>query len=179
MTAQATTTNGTAINMEKLLQTYTIPEHQAWAIQVELNGWDEDESKMTPVELDNHKHVKEVHTCNLVESCVMMASEGQVKILGNRAKKKHKKNIPDSRESITAVRVGSAVGVDGPCIYLVKEKDIELNAFKDFTKHFPVPHGSCVEMTSSAYMTDDAQKKEEHRSQIVPGNLINGWSAGC
>lgn len=178
MTAQATTTNGTAINMEKLLQTYTIPEQQAWAIQVELNGWDEDESKMTPVELDNHKHVKEVHTCNLVESCVM-ASEGQVKILGSRAKKKHKKNIPDSRESITAVRVGSAVGVDGPCIYLVKEKDIELNAFKDFTKHFPVPHGSCVEMTSSAYMTDDAQKKEEHRSQIVPGNLINGWSAGC
>ena len=120
---------------------------------------------MTPVELDNYKHVKEVHTCNLDESCVM-ASEGRVKILGIKAKKKHEKNISDSRELIASVRVGSAVGVDGPCIYLVKEKDIELNAFKDFTKNFPAPPGSCVEMTPSAYTTDDAQKSEEGRASV-------------
>lgn len=154
VTAQATTTNRTAITTEKLLRTYTIQE-QAWSIQAELNGWDE--SKMTPDELNNHKRVQDAHTYNLDESCVM-ACEGQLKVLGSSGKKKHEKNTADSRDSITAVRVGSAIGVDGPRIYLAKGKDIELDAFKDFTKHFPAPPGSCVEMTPSAYMTDDAWK---------------------
>ena len=75
VTAQATTTNRTAITTEKLLRTYTTQE-QAWAIQAELNGWDE--SKMTPDELHRHKLVKDAHTMNLDESCVM-ASEGHVR----------------------------------------------------------------------------------------------------
>ena len=85
VTAQATTTNRTAITTEKLLRTYTIQE-QAWSIQAELNGWDE--SKMTPDELNNHKRVKDALTCNLDESCVM-ACESQLKVLGSSGKKKH------------------------------------------------------------------------------------------
>ena len=152
VSAQPTTTNRTAVTTEKLLRTYSTQE-QAWAMQDELNGWDR--AQMTPAQLKEHKHVRDAHTCNLDESC-MMASEGIVRIIGSKAKKKHEKNISDSRDSITVVRIGSAANVDGPRIYLAKGKEIELPAFRNFTKNFVAPPGSCIEMTPSAYMTDEA-----------------------
>jgi hypothetical protein len=56
----------------------------------------------------------------------MAASEGQLHIIGSRSKKKHEKNVADSRESITIVCVGSSANVDGPRFYLAKGKEIEL-----------------------------------------------------
>eukprot|EP00956_Cyclotella_meneghiniana_P008732 scaffold11931_cov56-Cyclotella_meneghiniana.AAC.4 len=150
--AQATTTNRTAITTEKLLRMYSVQE-EAWAIQNELNGWDT--AKMTPDELMSHQAVRDAHTMNLDESS-LLASEGIIRVIGARSKSKHEKNLADSRDSITVVRCGSAAGVDGPRIYLAKGKDIELQAFKNFTANFDAPAGSCIEMTPSAYMTDEA-----------------------
>ena len=91
-----------------------------------------------------------------------MASAGTVKIIGNKKKKKHEKNLSDNRDSITVVRVGSAGNVDGPRIYLAKGKQCELGIFKDFCSNFRAPPGSCAEMTPNAYMTNEAW------SNIVP-----------
>lgn len=93
--------------------------------------------------------------CNLDESC-MMASDGNVRIIGNVVKKKHEKNNSDCRDSITTVRIGSAGGAGGPRIFLAKGKSSELKTLSDMPKNHNSPPGSCVVMTPSAYMTNDA-----------------------
>ena len=125
----------------------------AWRLQNKFNGWDV--SKMTSSEIVEHFKLVDYFTLNLDKTC-MAGSEGELHIIGSKEKKKHEKNVADSRESITSVRVGSAGNVDGPRFYLAKGKEIEMSAFKDFTKHFPAPEGSRVIMTPNAYMTDDA-----------------------
>jgi hypothetical protein len=88
----------------------------------------------------------------------MLASEGCVNVVGSRGEKKQEKNVADCSESVTVVRVGSAANVDGPHVFLAKDKEIELASFQDFANNnnFPAPVGSHVEMTPNAYMTDDA-----------------------
>ena len=86
----------------------------------------------------------------------MMASDGNVRIIGNVVKKKHEKNNSDCRDSITTVRIGSAGGAGGPRIFLAKGKSSELKTLSDMPKNHNSPPGSCVVMTPSAYMTNDA-----------------------
>ena len=102
--------------------------------------------------------MKDYFTCNLDESS-FLASDGIIRVIGNSKKRKHEKNIADSRDSITIVRVGSAGGVDGPRIYLAKGQRLEYECLINFCKHHDAPPGSCVEMTPNAYMTTEAWRK--------------------
>lgn len=99
--------------------------------------------------------LRDFFTLNLDESS-FMANAGISSIVGNGEKSKHEKNLDDNRDSITTVRVGSAGNVDGPRVFLAKGKTCELGIFKNFCANFKAPPGSCVEMTPSAYMTNDA-----------------------
>lgn len=67
-------------------------------------------------------------------------------MLGSLHKRKQEKNLADNRESITAVCVVSATGVDGPRFYLTKgkAKDIELPTFRDFTANYRASPGTRV-----------------------------------
>ena len=125
----------------------------AWSEQDKLNGWDPHSGSTE--ERAALKKLKNFFTLNLDESCVM-ASEGIVRVIGNKEKKKQEKNIQDNRDSITTVRVGSAGNIDGPRIYLAKGKECDLESFNNFCDHYDSPPGSCVEMTPNAYMTNEA-----------------------
>lgn len=82
-----------------------------------------------------------------------------MKVIGSAKKRKHEKNLADNRDSITTVRIGSAAGIDGPRVYLAKGKTIEHRSMINseiFCENYGAPAGSCVQMTPSAYMTDEA-----------------------
>ena len=81
------------------------------------------------------------------------ASEGNVRVIGDKGKRKR---LDDSRVAVTAVRIGSARGHEGPTSFL-------LNGTKrrrGYTDEFLVKHGaakgSSITMTDSAYTTDEA-----------------------
>ena len=125
----------------------------AWAEQDKLNGWDP--HRGSTEERAALKKLKNFFTLNLDESCVM-ASEGIVRVLGNKEKKKQERTIQDNRESITTVQAGSTGNIDGPRIYLAKCKECDLESFNNFCDHYDSPPGSCAEMTPNAYMTNEA-----------------------
>ncbi len=86
--------------------------------------------------------------CNVDEASVL-GSEGTVKVLGDAEQKKHQKNLEDNHDSITIVRVGNAAGADGPLIFLVKGKAMDVSALKVWEK-CGAPIGSTIIMTPSA-----------------------------
>ena len=86
-----------------------------------MNEWDV--TSLTPVEIVEHYKLVDHFTLNLDESC-MLASDGELHIIGSKSKKKHEKNLADSRESINTVLVGSVANVDSPCFYLAMGKEI-------------------------------------------------------
>ena len=128
----------------------------AWTQQDKLNGWDSPIATLE--ERADLLKLKNYFTLNLDEAC-FLASSGNVHVIGGAEKPKHEKNIQDCCDSITTVRVGSAGDVDGPRIYLAKGKTLELESLKNFCDNYIAPPGSCVEMTPSAYMTNDAWKR--------------------
>ena len=152
VTAQATTTNRTAITTKKLLRTYNTTL-EAWRIQSERNGWDvRDEGACDKKEFDR---LRDGLTWNLDETC-FRAEDGVLKIIGSNERKKHEKNTSDSRLSITVVRIGSAAGIEGPRIYLGKGKEDPPSHMKkgNFSSRYTAPPGSYVKMTPNAYMTN-------------------------
>ena len=56
---------------------------------------------------------------NLDETC-FLGNEGELKIIGNTDQPRYDKNCSNLRFSITVLLVGSAAGVNGPFIFLVK-----------------------------------------------------------
>ena len=52
------------------------------------------------------ERLEDYFTCNIDESR-FLASDGIIRVIGNSKKRKHEKNISDSRDSITIVRVVS------------------------------------------------------------------------
>lgn len=125
----------------------------AWKEQHKLNGWDKIPQN-TPEEKAAFDNLRDHFTANLDESN-FQCSEGNVKVLGKRGKKKHEKNTQDNRDSITALRVGVAAGHGGPRFFLGKGKTVESDRLKNFCKHFPAPPGSFVDVNASAYMTNE------------------------
>ena len=100
----------------------------AWKLQAERNGWynpeiycindgetHEDFATRKATKIKDNYDLRDAHTTNLDESC-MMASDGIIKVLGSADNNKHEKNIAGSWFSFTTVRVGSAAGVDGPWV---------------------------------------------------------------
>ena len=157
VSAQATTTNRTAITTQKLLRTYNAIQ-LAWARQAECNGWniqggEEDDGRLC-----------DYFTINLDETC-FVASKVTLLVIGSAAKQKHEKNTSDSRQSVTVVRLGLAAGVEGPRIYLAKGKDLKIESMydKNFVRVHKAPVGSHVKMTPNAYMTNEVW------TEIAPG----------
>jgi len=117
-TAQPTTTNRTATTTEKLLRNHTI-----WQMALDqVTLLNNESSDNTEEEFD--KDVWDYFSLNLDESN-FMASEGSVRIVGDKLNRKHQRNNNDSRDSVTAVRIGSAAGTEGPRIFLRVESTFE------------------------------------------------------
>ena len=89
------------------------------------------------------------------ETC-LLASNGDVTIIGDKMKAKHEVMTAGSRDSITMYRVGSAGGSDGPTAFLPPGKQRK-SAYSDaYLKRHGAASGSTVVMTKTGYMTEDA-----------------------
>lgn len=144
MKAQATTTKRSQITIAQQFRWHCLID-EVWADQAQRNQPCEDFEKL-----------KEHFMGNLDETGVA-ASEGCLHIIGEKEQKKHEKNTDDSRESITAVRIGNAAGNEGPYIFLAKGKKMECKSLQpNVLREKGAPGGSRVIMTPSAYMNDVA-----------------------
>jgi hypothetical protein len=145
--AQASTTKRSAI---------TVPQQYRWHVCVdkayaklkELN------SGLTP----DGKTFEEVMAHFVLggdEAC-LLASAGDVKIIGDKIKKKHELHTADSRVSTTIYQVGSPSGATGPTAFLPPG----VRRHTGFTDEFLVKHGaapgSAIVMTPTGYMTEEA-----------------------
>ena len=76
-------------------------------------------------------------------------------MVASKAVKKHQTNTNDNRRTITISCCGLASGGDGPCFYLSKAENIDIQTFKgDFAKKHKAPPGSKAIPTPNAYMTN-------------------------
>ena len=91
-----------------------------------------------------------------------MLSDGIMRILGAKDKKKHKKNVEDNRVSISVLRSGNAAGVSGPWMFLAEGKKLESKSLRNLEENHGATPGSKIYMTPNAYMTNDAWE------EIVP-----------
>lgn len=91
------------------------------------------------------------------ETC-LLASDGEVRIIGDKQKKKHEKRKDDSRMSITLYRTGSVAG-NGPCAFLMAGQRRRPGFDDDFLMRHGAAAGSTLVMTESGFMTDDAWAK--------------------
>ena len=140
--AQQTTTKRSCIRVEQ--------QHR-WHFLIEFT-WEEHARKNQPTE--HFKIVRAYFMLNLDETCIM-SNAGLLKVIGSADKKKHEKIVDDSRDSITAIRIGSAAGTSGPIIFLAKGKDLTIQVLKNLPKNFDAPPGSKVYMTPNAYLNDE------------------------
>ena len=96
---------------------------------------------------------------NLDETC-FLCNEGELKVIGSKDKPRHDQNFSDSRFSITALRVGSAAGLNGPVIFMEKGTKVH-HRLKgtNFVTRYGLPEGSCVIPNKAAYMDDKTWEK--------------------
>ncbi len=111
------------------------------------------------------------------ETNLIADANGELKIVGEKGKKKHEKKIFDCRGSITMYRTGVAAGHNGPTVFLLKGKKQRVGYNNTFLKQEGCAVGSTVVMTENAYMTEDAWEEmtpslvERYRSlPVICGN---------
>jgi hypothetical protein len=73
---------------------------------------------------EKFKNLHAHFTINLDKTSVL-ANDGNIRVIGAADRKKHEKNVDDSRTSITIVRIGSASGTSGPWIFLANTKRMD------------------------------------------------------
>jgi hypothetical protein len=110
--AQVRTTKHSCIQMEQQLH---------WHNEIE-SVW-EDHCRLNQP-LDEYKYLQPFFQINLDKTSIL-GSTGVLQIVGSAEVKKHEKNTKDNCNSITIVRIGSAGGTSGPCIFLNKQKELE------------------------------------------------------
>ena len=120
------------------------------------------------------EELAEHFTLNLDEAN-NMANMSSAHIVGYKGIRKHEKNQNDSRVSITSVECGSAAGVDGPSVYLLRgdkmpKKYNNLFGNRRWLQRHGAPPNSFVAMTPEAFMTNDTW------DTIVP-ELVKGIRA--
>ena len=97
----------------------------------------------------------------------VQACDGNVHVIGDKSVLKHEKATEDSRQSVSAYRVGSVSGKEGPCILKppgAKRKP----AFTDkYLEDHGAPFGSAVVMTPTGYMTAEAW--EDYAPYVIKG----------
>ena len=107
-----------------------------------------EEQKRVNLPAHEFEKVKAHFSGNADETCIM-SNEGTIKVVGSAEKKKHEKNMDDSRDSITILRSGLASGTSGPWIFLAKGKTLDFGALKNLPKK-GAPAYSKVIMTPNA-----------------------------
>ena len=93
------------------------------------------------------------------ESNFMASHNGDAYVIGSVGKKKHEKNVADSRCSITAYRTGTVVGDTGPTMILLAGKQKRKHYSDKFLINNRAAQGSTIIMTETAFMTTDAWVK--------------------
>ena len=72
----------------------------------------------------------------------MVASNGNIHVVGSADTLKHKKITDNNRGSISSLRARSSDGADGPRIYMTKGVKVDLETLRvDFAKKHNAPHG--------------------------------------
>jgi hypothetical protein len=89
------------------------------------------------------------------ETC-FLASNGEIKIIGDKAKPKHDLPTGSSRTSATLYRVGTAAGATGPTAFLPPGKQRKPFYTDKFLVDKGAPPGSTIAMTLTGYMTEEA-----------------------
>ena len=145
VSAQATTTERSQINVEQQLRWHFLIEHE-WEYLRKTN-------KPTSEFVAEQEHFQ----LNLDETC-FLCSDGVLKIIGDKGKKRHDKNVADNRLSLTVVRCGNAAGNNGPVVFIGTGQNQKLNRLfrpSRLTKHYNLPAGSKMILNKSAYMDDE------------------------
>ena len=88
--------------------------------------------------------------------CHLQASDGDVKIIGDKQKPKHDLTTGQDRTSATVYRVGSSAGATGPTAFLPPGKQLRIGYDDRFLVRFGAPKGSTIAMTPTGYMTEEA-----------------------
>jgi hypothetical protein len=101
------------------------------------------------------------------ETNLIADADGDLRIVGEKGKKKHKKKVADYRGLITMYRTGVAAGYNGPIVFLLKGKKRKSGINKKFLKQESCVLGLTICMTENAYMTEDAW--EEMTPSLVKG----------
>ncbi|KAJ1449690.1 hypothetical protein M885DRAFT_590330 [Pelagophyceae sp. CCMP2097] len=86
----------------------------------------------------------------------MLASSGNVTIIGDKGKRKHESNKDDSRVSISMFRLGSAAGTIGPTGFLMSGKKKKTGFTDEFLVTNGATPGSSPHMTPTGFMTEVA-----------------------
>ena len=167
VTAQPTTTARSAITISQQLRWHTLVSSLYQEI-VQLNTHESgcDAEDVPPSWQQSFILIMQHFVLNADEAC-FMASDGNVKVYGDKGKKKHEKNLDDSRVSITAYRTGTAGGTNGPTGFALKGECLRSGYSNEFLKSQGCADGSCVVMTPNAFMTREAW--EAINANILPG----------
>ena len=164
VSAQATTTKRSAVTVGQQYRWHTLVESMFTRL-VKLNVMETGEGDVPESWRPNFLRIMKHFVLNLDEECVA-AADGSVRIIGDKEKKKHEKNIHDSRTTMTMVRCGTAGGNCGPTFFLCAGERVKTGFTDEFLTNNGAQPGSSVVMTPNAFMTQDAW------SIIVPKLIV-------
>jgi hypothetical protein len=86
-------------------------------------------------------------------------ADGDLRIVGEKGKKKHEKKVADYQGLITMYRTGFAAGHNGPTVFLLKGKKRKSGFNETFLKQEGCALGLTICMTKNAYKTEEAWEK--------------------
>ena len=146
--AQATTTKRTAI---------TVTQQYRWHMMIE-SCYAELRQHNTGLCKHSGKTFGEVieHFIWGGDETCLLASAGDVHIIGDKDKKKHEVKAGDSRMSIAMYRIGSVAGETGPTAFLMSGQRRRENYTNEFLERHGGAVGSSVHMTPTGFMTEKA-----------------------
>ena len=92
------------------------------------------------------------------ETNMQADADGSLKILGQVGVKKHEKKAADYRGSCTMYRTGNCAGNNGPTAFIMagEGEEPKMGYDESFLLANGCASGSCIAMTSRAFMTDKA-----------------------
>ena len=145
--ANATTSKRTAI---------TVPQQFRWhsAVDQALAFLREKNTGVTP-DGKTFGEVIDHFVAGGDETC-FLASAGDVAIIGDKQKRKHDLPTGQDRTSATVYRIGTSASVTGPVALLPPGTKRKPAWSDEFILKHGAPKGSCVVMTPTGYMTEEA-----------------------
>ncbi len=93
------------------------------------------------------------------ETNLIADADGDLRIVGEKGKKKHEKKVANYQGSITMYRTGVAAGHNGPTVFLFKGKKRKSGFNDKFLKQEGCALGLMICMTKNAYMMEDHGRK--------------------